>query len=187
LTLIKELAASLPINANVIEIGSAFGRSTFSWLDGLTSNATLTIIDTFSMSPRDILQMKADKNEVKNKFQSVVYDMFASDGQEKTWKFVTSMHKNNAIIKNVYNFTSDFYILNNYSRVFDCVYLDADHRYEAVKNELEFFKNSSIICGDDYFSLSWPDVKKAVDEYCTTYNKKIELYKDENFYIIKNR
>ncbi len=187
LAMIEEFAKTLPLNANVLEVGGAFGRSTFSWLNGLSNEASLTIIDAFMIDKNSILKMKTDENEIRSKFQDVIYNMYDFFGQEKTWKYVVSNHKKNHIIKNVYPFKTEEYASKNYSGVYDCVYLDGDHYYETLKLELEFFKNSTIICGDDYFTLRWSEVKQAVDEYCQTYNKKIELYEKENFYIIYNR
>ena len=52
----------------------------------------------------------------------------------------------------------------------DCVYSDADHRYEAVKRDIEIWRPKvragGYIAGDDY---NWPDVKRAVEESFATY------------------
>ena len=44
---IKQIAASLPEGANVLEIGCAWGRSTWCWLSGLKEGSTLTVVDPF--------------------------------------------------------------------------------------------------------------------------------------------
>lgn len=50
----------------------------------------------------------------------------------------------------------------------DFVFIDGDHRYEFVSNDIQLAKNwiksNGIIAGHDYFWPSWPGVKKAVDE-----------------------
>lgn len=50
--------------------------------------------------------------------------------------------------------------------MFDLVYIDGDHSYELVHNDinlaLKLTNKGSIICGDDYCG-SWPGVAKAVD------------------------
>ena len=45
------------------------------------------------------------------------------------------------------------------------VFLDADHRYEAVKSDIEWSVNSGakVICGHD-FGAEWPGVERAVRE-----------------------
>jgi len=67
--------------------------------------------------------------------------------------------------------TTDFIkdlILQNKS--IDLVYIDADHSYEAVKQDLnlsyEIVKKGGFICGHDYTNHMFPDVVRAVDEFC---------------------
>lgn len=46
---------------------------------------------------------------------------------------------------------------------FDLIYIDGDHSYEAVKQDIEVFAlHARIICGDDYETS--PGVTRAVDE-----------------------
>lgn len=54
---------------------------------------------------------------------------------------------------------------------FDWIYIDGNHLYEFVKQDLEFYypkvKNGGYITGDDYGNKGWWDngIKKAVDEF----------------------
>ena len=52
------------------------------------------------------------------------------------------------------------------SQNYDLIFLDGDHRYENVVQELNKFfpliRRGGILAGDDY---TWPGVKKAVDEF----------------------
>lgn len=56
---------------------------------------------------------------------------------------------------------------NQFMRTVDCVFIDADHRYDAVLQDLRAWypkikSKGGILCGDDY----WMDsVKKAVHEF----------------------
>ena len=45
------------------------------------------------------------------------------------------------------------------------VFLDADHRYEAVKSDIEWsvYSGAKVICGHD-FGAEWPGVERAVRE-----------------------
>ena len=65
----------------------------------------------------------------------------------------------------------------------DLIYIDADHRYQAVKDEiekcLEYFPKAQLI-GDD-FTAHRP-VKRAVTEMAKTHN--LELYNDRNCWIL---
>ena len=74
---------------------------------------------------------------------------------------------------------------------FDWVYIDADHRYEAVKNDLENcypkVKPGGYIIGDDYLDASYKDmiwgVIEAVDEFVKTHEiKNFEVF-DTQFMI----
>ena len=82
---------------------------------------------------------------------------------------------------------------------FDWVYIDADHSYDAVKKDLEFYyplmKKGGYLCGDDYgLWINRPKTgrgsdggggpKPAVDEFVKSHNLEIEIV-DEQFVIIE--
>lgn len=63
----------------------------------------------------------------------------------------------------------------------DAVFIDADHSYEAVTNDLNFWwkklRKGGWLLGDDYKSCC-PGTTKAVDEFAANNNLKLEfLYK----------
>jgi len=65
---------------------------------------------------------------------------------------------------------------------FDWVYIDGNHLYEFIKKDLElYFKKLKVggyLTGDDYTEGGWwkGGVKKAVDEFVTSYNvQSIEI------------
>jgi len=83
------------------------------------------------------------------------------------------------------------------TQYFDWVYIDADHSYDAVKKDLEFYyplmKEGGYLCGDDYGL--WSDKPKtgfgsdggggpkpAVDEFVKSHNLEIEIV-DRQFVI----
>lgn len=51
----------------------------------------------------------------------------------------------------------------------DFIFIDADHRYESVRTDIEIakrlVKNNGVIAGHDYGFSDWPGVKQAVDEF----------------------
>jgi len=65
----------------------------------------------------------------------------------------------------------------------DVVFVDADHSYEAVKADLEFWwkkvRKGGQLLGDDYSSCH-PGTTKAVDEFAVNNNLKIDFLKREN-------
>jgi SAM-dependent methyltransferase len=58
---------------------------------------------------------------------------------------------------------------------YDLIFLDGDHRYENVSQELKKFfalvHKGGILAGDDY---TWPSVKIAVDEFAT--NNQLDIH-----------
>ena len=65
----------------------------------------------------------------------------------------------------------------------DAVYIDADHSYEAVKQDLNlsFQKvgENGLIMGHDYEENEFPGVVQAVDEFCQQNDLKICLLSQE--------
>lgn len=86
-------------------------------------------------------------------------------------------HSNVHVIKKT---TIDF-LQSCSDNYFDMIYIDADHTYNAVLQDLELsfnkIKNMGILSGHDYYENG--QVKKAVDYFCTKYNQTIiSLTKD---------
>lgn len=71
----------------------------------------------------------------------------------------------------------------------DFVYIDGDHRYDAVHDDCENWypkvRIGGIMGGHDYIS-SRPEVKQAVLDFCRTYKLKLET-KPNDWWIIKER
>ena len=70
----------------------------------------------------------------------------------------------------------------------DLVFIDADHSYNAVSNDLPFWwkkvKKGGWLLGDDYNSCH-PGTTKAVNEFAQLMNMKLQfLYKPNNTYPI---
>jgi hypothetical protein len=61
---------------------------------------------------------------------------------------------------------------------FDIIYVDGNHSFKDCLNDLTFCKKllkpNGIIIIDDYMSIGWPDVTKAVDSFLTK-NKFIPI------------
>lgn len=61
--------------------------------------------------------------------------------------------------------------LNDYIDILppaDMIFIDGDHRYEYVMNDIEtarkLLKPNGLLCGHDYTHTDWPGVKQAVDD-----------------------
>jgi len=84
-------------------------------------------------------------------------------------------------------------ILKNFDdEYFDLIYIDGDHSYKGVKNDLEIsfrkVKYGGYICGHDYTLDKFPSVVDATNEFCLMNKLKIQyITKDgcPSFCIIK--
>jgi len=110
----------------------------------------------------------------KDAFPKFVADLFNSDEQD-------SMNRLHAAVKSGFdeNYPGRIRLIReksisfaeNCDEKFDLIFLDGDHTYLSVLQELKVFwvllEQNGIICGDDY---DWPDVKKAVDQFAQEKN-----------------
>jgi len=140
------LAQAVPDCENILELGCYHGRSTRAMLDN--SNARLWCVDSWSGVDESGIQGRITITEDD-------YGQFLeniADVEER----VTVMRM----------FTHEaFEILPE--QIFDLIFIDADHSYEAVKfdvlHSLPLLKPGGVLCGHDY-NERWPGVAKAVHE-----------------------
>jgi|694.fasta_scaffold03604_9 hypothetical protein len=76
-------------------------------------------------------------------------------------------------------------ILKNFpDNYFDFIYIDGDHSYEGVKNDLMLSKRkvkiNGIISGHDFNDNQFPGVVMAVNEFCALYNLSINSLTEDN-------
>jgi hypothetical protein len=59
----------------------------------------------------------------------------------------------------------------------DCVYIDANHEYESIRQDLDLWwpklKPGGILSGHDYAHCYLPTVGRAVDEFATEHNMDV--------------
>jgi len=103
-------------------------------------------------------------------------------------RFSDLIDKNRVVIhkgfsENLYNTFDDGY--------FDWIYIDGNHCYEFVKNDLTLYfpkvKSGGLISGDDYYpdDLSGDGVKRAVDEFVSNRSTKLVQIKHHQFILQK--
>jgi hypothetical protein len=97
-------------------------------------------------------------------------------------KFITRLNtyiKENKLIK-IKLKSADY--INMFSDIVDFVYIDGDHSYESVKNDINLWKSkineNGFIGGHDYI-YGWPGVMKAVNECFTI--KELKRFKDTSW------
>jgi FkbM family methyltransferase len=71
---------------------------------------------------------------------------------------------------------------------FDFIYIDGDHSYDYVKEDIEIWypkvRAGGLICGHDY-NNQWEGVVQAVDEFVERYSLKLKIYEDCSWSVIK--
>jgi len=165
---IQELAKTLPPNANVLEIGCAWGRSTWCWLNALPEGSTLTTVDIFMFDNRPGKHTKRMASWWKNPVVDQIMEYYCTNGQEACVKKVLEEHPRKHLIKEIYKGSSRSFYERHPQQQWDCVYLDGDHAYDAIKEDIKNFEpNTKIICGDDYEPITQPGVVQAVTEMTT--------------------
>lgn len=63
---------------------------------------------------------------------------------------------------------------------FDWVYIDADHKYEAVLRDLNLYlpklKSDGFFVGDDYVDVEYIGTVRAVKEFCQLHDFHVEVF-----------
>ena len=136
----------------------------------LKVNFLKKILDKWNYKKYYLLDLWSNQNTINNEYD----EKWAKDNKKHNDNY-------NKTIDNVKEHLSKIQIIKNYSNLavnnfkneyFDFIYIDANHSYDSVKNDLKF------------------GVKKAVDEFCFDNNYNISLdyygdwyYKHNNFLI----
>jgi hypothetical protein len=144
----------------VAEIGvfqGQFSKSLLSYLDP----ERLHLIDTF-----EGMMCSGDKDG-----QNIVWDDLG-----KIYQDLVAIYKLDDRVTLHKGRSSD--ILSSFEdEHFDLIYIDGDHSYRGVKIDLEVgftkTKLNGLICGHDYTTSMFPDVVRAVDEFCQNYSLEI--------------
>jgi len=144
-----EFLAEAARNANfILEFGCYQGRSTRALADN--TNGIVYAVDPWGMPYYNDDGSQAGFIDTKNALKSFIENLkdHIDVGRvvpihDYSWNFVSPIK-------------------------FDFIFIDGDHRYEKVKDDihlaLRLIRAGGIIAGHDYTHPDWPGVKKAVDE-----------------------
>jgi hypothetical protein len=146
----------------VIELGSCVGKST-QYILSQASNCTIVCIDVW-----DINRIPDMKNwDLPNNVLSNLYETFIVNCWEYKDRVIPVRQLTLDGLKEVHQF----------GYVPDLIYIDADHSYEAVKQDVELsyqlFPNA-VFVGDDYYDAV-PTVLHAVDDFVKEHNFTVEI------------
>jgi hypothetical protein len=154
-------------NPKILEIGVFKGN----FLDYLVTNCNGGSVDAVDLFDGICYSGDVDGNNVES------YDI------GKSYLELSYKYKDNANVK-LYKSNSITFLENQKENTYDIIYIDGDHSYDGVKNDLinaySAIKNGGYIMGHDYQmnmmkAKNFYDfgVKKAVDEFCINYNQSI--------------
>ncbi len=161
--------SSLSDNAHILEIGCAYGRSTWCTLSNMKPTQTLTVVDTFiHLKPKKLIKgiRKAMQRGLVTLTETGAKNLQYLDRcnhQRQMFDHILDQHPLKHTVK-VNQMTSQQYIAHNPTVEFDCVYIDGEHTYDAVSMELNQYKGSTILCGDDW-GPAHPGVTRAINEF----------------------
>lgn len=150
--------------SNMIEIGSYMGESTMLFASSQLFNKIYAIDPYIGDEPFNSLSEITWK-DVKEQF------------------YINTRFFNNIELIQEY---SQYTVSKFEDKSIDFIYIDANHTYESVKNDLQLYlpklKSNSVIAGHDYCDIKWPGVIKAVNEVLGKPNK---VYQDSSWIYVK--
>jgi methyltransferase family protein len=138
------MASAVPLDGVVVELGSWHGRSTTAiTLGALTKTKNIYAVDQWLGA-------------------AGLEDIFPDKGRGALWTFVTNMYQNGYVPDIIYS-DSTKAAERFKDHTVDFLFIDADHRYEAVKADITAWlpkmKKGSLLAGDD---IAIPSVANAV-------------------------
>jgi predicted O-methyltransferase YrrM len=163
-----DLLKLYPNNAVIVEIGVASGCFTKQILATCPTLLKLICIDLWASQGAEY----EDACNLSDEKQLERYNQFLADMKDEPR--VTA-------IKEWSHVASGMFL----DRTVDAIYLDANHSYEAVKQDLEAWypklKSGGIFSGHDYYEGNdvGHGVKKAVDEFCAKHGLTVSVTENE--------
>jgi hypothetical protein len=147
----------------------------------LPKNSTLEVVDWWKYDE------KALKKQDKLYFK-FIKEKFKTYNHYEVFHYHIKQHANyNKLIK-INSVNHETFMKENL-KTFDIVFLDGTHTYETVYKELNYYKGTKVICGDDYDSQTHRPLVKAVNKFYKKNKKSYELIIDHEsrFYIFKKK
>lgn len=144
----------------VIEVGAFLGKSTVFFAERCEK---VTVVDTFKGNDEPYMQLPQVQLRLPTLYEQFLFNMRAMGVADHVHPI--RMSSREAIEKHP-DLTADL------------IYIDASHKYEDVKYDIEAWRPRAkkILCGDDYTDGVGRDVKRAVDELTFRVNKGQRLW-----------
>ncbi len=136
-------------NISILEIGSWFGASTLSWAQGLKeyydSKGEINCVDAW----KPFFELEEHKEE---EYVAEMEKLLEDDTVFKI--FLHNINTiDNSIKINYFRQMSNEFFNSQKSKKYDIIFIDADHTYNSVLNDikksLDLINEGGVICGDD--------------------------------------
>lgn len=139
-------------NRMIVEVGSWKGRSTYALA---ASGAKVIAVDTWEGVPHDPAT------------QRDYYAEAAADSDAVYQEFLDNTRGLNVTAMRMSSHAAAALLMVEYGPVFDVVFIDADHAYDAVRDDIlayrPLLRPGGLLCGHDY-ERGCSGVIRAVDE-----------------------
>jgi hypothetical protein len=157
---IERLAVRVPPNGVVVEIGSLFGRSSYTWATSVPASANVYCIDPW----------------VREQWMIDFVETMIPDCPPLSFEafqhYVGDLP--NIIPIRAYSPQG----VSDWSRPVDIVFDDSNHTNPWFRNNLNFWSQhlrpGGILCGHDYCD-DWPDVRSEVDGLAREWKTKVSV------------
>jgi predicted O-methyltransferase YrrM len=140
------LLSQVPEGGSFVELGAWLGKSS-AYLCDKATHQNITIIDSWKGSPNELTTTHKLATEVN------IYDLFLENMGSRKYN----------VIKGTSKVAAKMFL----NESLDVVFIDLDHSYKAVKEDIKLWlpkvKKGGFIAGDDYHE-HWKGVIQAVDE-----------------------
>ena len=145
---LEELACNVPENSVIVETGSLFGRSSYTWATSATAGTTVYCIDPW-VREQWVIDLVETKQPNCPEFSFEAFQQYTKDCPNITP--VRGYSPND---------------MKDWNKPVDIFFDDSLHHNPYFRTNLRFWlrhmKPGGIMCGHDYCS-EWPDVIKEVD------------------------
>lgn len=136
-------------NISILEIGSWFGASTLSWAQGLKeyydSKGEINCVDAW----KPFFELEEHKEK---EYVAEMEKLLEDDTVFKIFLHNINTIDNSIKINYFRKMSNEFFNAEK-SKKYDIIFIDADHTYNSVLNDikksLDLIKEGGIICGDD--------------------------------------
>jgi len=186
LAYLGKLVSELPSDANILEIGALFGRTSYVLAHNKPTTATLTTVDPWMTYLYEhfvnttIHDNKCGQESIDliSKYTKHNPERIEGDDFLALWKIFVGTAPNHIIVR---EFSP---VRNREWPMFDLIYHDGPHDGDDVYNDLSFWfpklKTDGTFILDDYYQSQFPGLCEAVDKFVLENDLETKMVTERN-------